>query len=155
MTLKLIGAIALIAVGVSYGQSHATAYAVSPIDHPSMVRGLLAVLFCFGGLELVTFLGPAVERPRRAQSVEDAAIQPEDVPMECSTHFYGPIGKPMHLDELHVPRADQDYAVEVGLRMLRLRRLVDETDGLYRAVPANVVLLRYYANSIAHLLTSA
>jgi glycerol-3-phosphate O-acyltransferase len=54
---------------------------------------------------------------------------------------------------IHVPRADQDYAVEVGLRMLRLRRLVDETDGLYRADPVNAVLLRYYANSIAHLLT--
>jgi glycerol-3-phosphate O-acyltransferase len=56
---------------------------------------------------------------------------------------------------IHVPRADQDYAVEVGLRMLRLRRLVDETDRLYRVDPANAVLLRYYANSIAHLLTSA
>jgi len=54
---------------------------------------------------------------------------------------------------VHVPRADQDYSVEVGFRMLRLRRLVDETDGLYRADPANAVLLRYYANSIAHLLT--
>ena len=53
---------------------------------------------------------------------------------------------------IHVPRADQDYAVEVGLRMLRLRRLVDETDGLYRADP---VLLRYYANSIAHLTEAA
>jgi glycerol-3-phosphate O-acyltransferase len=53
---------------------------------------------------------------------------------------------------VHVPRADQDYAVEVGLRMLRLRRLVEQTDGLYRADPSNAVLLRYYANSIAHLL---
>lgn len=53
---------------------------------------------------------------------------------------------------VHVPRADQDYAVEVGLRMLRLRRLVDETDGLYRVDAANEVLLRYYANSIEHLL---
>jgi glycerol-3-phosphate O-acyltransferase len=54
---------------------------------------------------------------------------------------------------VHVPRADQDYAIEVGVRMLRLRRLIDESDGLYRADPANAVLLRYYANSIAHLLT--
>jgi glycerol-3-phosphate O-acyltransferase len=54
---------------------------------------------------------------------------------------------------VHVPRGDQDYAVEVGLRMLRLRRLIDEADGLYRAGRANVVLLRYYANSIAHFLT--
>jgi glycerol-3-phosphate O-acyltransferase len=57
-----------------------------------------------------------------------------------------------HGAHVHVPRADQDYAVEVGLRMLRLRRLVEQTDGLYRADPANAVLLRYYANSIAHLL---
>jgi glycerol-3-phosphate O-acyltransferase len=56
---------------------------------------------------------------------------------------------------IHVPRADQDYAVDVALRMRRLRRLVDETDGLYRADPANVVLLRYYANSIAHLTEAA
>jgi glycerol-3-phosphate O-acyltransferase len=57
-----------------------------------------------------------------------------------------------HGAHVHVPRADQDYAVEVGLRMLRLRRLVEQTDGLYRADPSNAVLLRYYANSIAHLL---
>jgi glycerol-3-phosphate O-acyltransferase len=53
---------------------------------------------------------------------------------------------------IHVPRADQDYAVEVGVRMLRLRRLIDEADGLYRADAANAMMLRYYANSIAHLL---
>ena len=29
---------------------------------------------------------------------------------------------------VHIPRADQDYAIEVGLRMLRLRHLVEETE---------------------------
>ncbi len=53
---------------------------------------------------------------------------------------------------VHVPRADQDYAIEVGLRMLRLRHMVEEAGGLYRADPGNEDLLRYYANSIAHLL---
>lgn len=53
---------------------------------------------------------------------------------------------------VHVPRSDQDYAVEVGLRMLTLRRLVIEEDGLYRAAAEELPLLRYYANSIAHLL---
>ena len=33
---------------------------------------------------------------------------------------------------VHIPRGDQDYAIEVGLRMLRLRHLVAEVDGLYR-----------------------
>ena len=53
---------------------------------------------------------------------------------------------------VYVPRGDLDYALTVGLRMLRLRRLVDEADGLYRANPAESALLAYYANSIAHLV---
>jgi glycerol-3-phosphate O-acyltransferase len=53
---------------------------------------------------------------------------------------------------IHIPRADQDYALEVGLRMLLLRHFVEEEDGLYRANSSEEVLLRYYANSIAHLL---
>lgn len=53
---------------------------------------------------------------------------------------------------IHIPRQDREYAVEVGLRMLVLRHLVLEQDGLYRINPAEVVLLRYYANSIAHLV---
>jgi len=56
---------------------------------------------------------------------------------------------------IHIPRADQDYALEVGLRMLLLRHLVEEENGLYRANPREDVLLRYYANSIAHLLPAA
>ena len=53
---------------------------------------------------------------------------------------------------VHIPRADQDYAVEVGLRMLRLRHLVEEQDGLFRVNPEEEMLLRYYANSVAHLV---
>jgi glycerol-3-phosphate O-acyltransferase len=56
---------------------------------------------------------------------------------------------------VHIPRGDQDYAIEVGLRMLRLRRLVQEVDGLYRVTPEETALLDYYANSIAHLLAPA
>jgi glycerol-3-phosphate O-acyltransferase len=52
---------------------------------------------------------------------------------------------------VYVPRRDQDYAVSVGLRMLTLRHLVDETDGLFRARSGEVALLTYYASSIAHL----
>ncbi|MFL5049731.1 MAG: hypothetical protein ACJ8D4_06435, partial [Xanthobacteraceae bacterium] len=56
---------------------------------------------------------------------------------------------------IHIPRADQDYAVEVGLRMLLLRHFIEEENGLYRANPREDVLLRYYANSIAHLVQDA
>jgi glycerol-3-phosphate O-acyltransferase len=52
---------------------------------------------------------------------------------------------------VYVPRADRDYAVSVGLRMLTLRGLVVERDGLFVADPDELTLLRYYANSIAHV----
>jgi glycerol-3-phosphate O-acyltransferase len=57
-----------------------------------------------------------------------------------------------HGAHLHIPRADQDYAIEVGLRMLLLRHFVLEEDGLYRGNPDEEIMLRYYANAIAHLL---
>ena len=52
---------------------------------------------------------------------------------------------------LYEPRDDRDYAFHVGLRMLALRHLVEERDGLFAAVPRERPLLAYYANSVAHL----
>ena len=51
----------------------------------------------------------------------------------------------------YLPRGDLDYAFSVGLRMLVLRRLASEADGIYRPVAAERALLAYYANSIGHL----
>jgi glycerol-3-phosphate O-acyltransferase len=56
---------------------------------------------------------------------------------------------------LYLPRGDWDYAVSAGLRMLTLRHLVEQSNGLYRARAEEAPLLRYYANSIAHLLPDA
>jgi len=53
---------------------------------------------------------------------------------------------------VYIPRGDLDYALTVGLRMLRLRHLVEEKEGLFRAREEEVPLLAYYANSIAHLV---
>lgn len=54
--------------------------------------------------------------------------------------------------KLYVPRGDRDYAFHVGLRMLVLRRLVDESgEGLFAAVATERPLLAYYANAVAHL----
>ena len=55
---------------------------------------------------------------------------------------------------VHIPRADRDYAIAVGLRMLTLRHLVLEEDGSYRANPKELMLLKYYANAIAHLFAN-
>jgi glycerol-3-phosphate O-acyltransferase len=53
---------------------------------------------------------------------------------------------------VYIPRKDQDYALVAGLRMLTLRHLVEERDGLYRARPEELEVLSYYARSIEHLL---
>jgi len=52
---------------------------------------------------------------------------------------------------VHMPREDLDYAVEVGLRLLLLRKLIVETDGVFRTNAPDLPILRFYANSIAHL----
>jgi glycerol-3-phosphate O-acyltransferase len=55
----------------------------------------------------------------------------------------------------HVPRADFDYAVEVGMRMMVLRRIIVEDDAGFRAVAREAKLLGYYANSIGHLVAAS
>ncbi len=52
---------------------------------------------------------------------------------------------------VYLPRADEEYAVSVGLRMLTLRRLVEERDGRYVPVASELPMLRYYANAIRQL----
>ena len=52
---------------------------------------------------------------------------------------------------VYIPRGDQEYAIEVGLRMLTLRNLVHEKAGLFAPEPGELPLLTYYANSIDHL----
>lgn len=55
---------------------------------------------------------------------------------------------------VYIPRANMDYAVNVGLRMLTLRHILikDEVDGYYSANPDELQLLDFYAASIAHLV---
>ena len=43
---------------------------------------------------------------------------------------------------IHIPRADRDYAFDVGLRMLTLRHLVIDEDGHFSPNPQEIVLLR-------------
>ena len=52
---------------------------------------------------------------------------------------------------VYVPRQDPDYSVMVGLRMLMLRKLVSSANGRFRLNPAELPVVRYYANAIAHL----
>ena len=51
----------------------------------------------------------------------------------------------------YIPRGDYNYAVDVGVRMLTLRHILVEDQGVLRANAEEHALLHYYANSIAHL----
>jgi glycerol-3-phosphate O-acyltransferase len=52
---------------------------------------------------------------------------------------------------VYVPRDDQEYAAEVGVRMLHLRKmLVEGGDGTLWMKPSERPLLQYYANAIQH-----
>jgi len=55
----------------------------------------------------------------------------------------------------YIPRSDRDYAISLGVEMLKLRHIVEEEDGLLRVNEENRHLLDYYANSIEHLLPKA
>lgn len=52
---------------------------------------------------------------------------------------------------VYIPHEDRDRTIESGLNRLILRDLVREEHGRYRAVPEELPLLRYYANSILQL----
>lgn len=51
---------------------------------------------------------------------------------------------------VHIPRQDRDYAIEVGLRILKSRRLILVDADDYRLNPDELHILRYYANSLTH-----
>lgn len=56
---------------------------------------------------------------------------------------------------IYIPRNNREYAIEVGLRMLTLRHLVQPKAGLYQPVLKHRSVLQYYANSIVHILPPA
>jgi glycerol-3-phosphate O-acyltransferase len=52
---------------------------------------------------------------------------------------------------VYVPRNDEDYAIDVGVRTLTLRRFVTRgDDDVVRVEPGQEALVLFYANSIAH-----
>lgn len=53
-----------------------------------------------------------------------------------------------------IPRREPTYGVAAGLRRLQTRGLVRENPDGFRITPGEEPLLRYYANSIAHLVAA-
>jgi len=78
----------------------------------------------------------------------DAPLSRLDLKARCHRLFDAFAARDAYI---HVPHDDQDYGVEVGLRILLLRRIVTERDGCFSINPGDLGLVQYYANSIAHL----
>ena len=55
----------------------------------------------------------------------------------------------------YIPRGDYNYAVDVGIRMLTLRGIVADVDGILSVNQEQTKLIQYYANSIHHLVYGA
>ncbi|MBW2172879.1 MAG: 1-acyl-sn-glycerol-3-phosphate acyltransferase [Deltaproteobacteria bacterium] len=51
---------------------------------------------------------------------------------------------------VHIPTRGAEQAVTGAFDMLKLRRMVDESDGLFRANAESVDILSYYANALDH-----
>jgi glycerol-3-phosphate O-acyltransferase len=77
------------------------------------------------------------------QLLTEAELRPRIAALQS---YYQSLGA-----HVYVPRSDPDYAVQVGLRMLVLRKLVVPLNGGYKLNPENANLVRYYANAISHL----
>jgi len=56
---------------------------------------------------------------------------------------------------VYMPREDEAYAIEVGLRTLVQRRILEERDGGWVTTQGQGPVLRYYAAAIAPLLAAA
>jgi glycerol-3-phosphate O-acyltransferase len=83
----------------------------------------------------------AVGRVVPVALIEDRALTEFDLKAEVRRLLQRLESAEAHV---YIPRRDLDYALTVGLRMLRLRRLVEEQDGLFRARQEELPLLRYY-----------
>jgi glycerol-3-phosphate O-acyltransferase len=55
---------------------------------------------------------------------------------------------------VHIPRDDRAYAIDVGVRLLAMRRLIFVQGDVVTANPAESALLQYYANAITCLLAT-
>lgn len=82
----------------------------------------------------------------------DTAMSKQEIETRCRTLMADLEGSGAHV---YVPRRDRGLAIESGLNALVLRRLVREEGGYYRAVPEELPLLRYYANSIRQLVETS
>lgn len=147
------------AVGRLFGRSHRFGYACVSFGKPLSLKEFMRET---RGEDSVAALGralgerigdvvPALPTP----IIATVLLEQGDAPITGEALKVAAVARMEHLRaegaHVHVPRADFEYAVEVGLRMLTRRRIVTATPEGYRAIAGEAELLTFYANSLAHL----
>jgi len=79
---------------------------------------------------------------------QKTALSMDDIIAKCTKALEHLLAKGAYM---HIPHKNFEYAVEVGLRMLVLRKAIVQEGDKYRLDPNEVQLITYYANAIAHL----
>jgi glycerol-3-phosphate O-acyltransferase len=51
---------------------------------------------------------------------------------------------------ISMPKGTREHTIEVAFNMMKIRRMVEKSNGLFRAAPHMRDVLSYYANSISH-----
>lgn len=79
---------------------------------------------------------------------QKTSLSSEDIVKKCNIVLQRLLANGAYM---HIPHKNFEYAVEVGLRMLLLRKIILLNDGKYSVQPDEAELLSYYSNAIAHL----
>ncbi|MEP2531818.1 1-acyl-sn-glycerol-3-phosphate acyltransferase [Shimia sp.] len=139
------------------GKYHRFGYAAVSFGHPLSLKTFVetntndvAEQLAAELMRRINGVVPVLPVPLVAAILEDA-----DAPMSRGTieaAFAARVDS-LNAAHIHLPRDDQSYAVEVGLRMLTQRRMIVKSEGRYSVNPDQTDALSFYANSIRHLLT--
>jgi glycerol-3-phosphate O-acyltransferase len=97
----------------------------------------------------VSLVATAFVQAKSTKSAQSASLAEIDLKSNAYDIFRKLEAAGAHV---YLPRSDWDYAIGVGLRMLTLRHIVQEHDGLYRVADNEWPLIEYYANAIAPLV---
>ena len=145
---------------VSFGRPISLKAVLAPraLDYRSMLPDERHAEIEVLGQRLIAEVGkviPALPVPLMATAILQANAQPQTL-FELKGRVFELISE---LESggayVHIPRKDREYAIDVGLRMLLKRHLIEEKDGTFTANAREMALLSYYANSIAHLVPRA
>jgi len=125
------------------GRFHRLGYASVSFGAPLSMTEFLA------GMSRIRKVVPVLPVPVvSAILLEKAGLNHEEIADRFSTLV---ADLEAHGAHVHMPRDDLEYAINVGLRMLLLRKLIREEEGVYQVNNEERPILEFYANSIAHL----